>query len=31
MNKFDDIEEIMSLGTYRKETSKLWKLVSLLL
>jgi hypothetical protein len=31
MNKFDDLEEIMSLGSYRKEISKFWKIVSLLL
>jgi hypothetical protein len=31
MNKFDDLEEIMSLGAYRKEISKLRRLVSLVL
>jgi len=31
MNKFDDLEEIMSLGSYRKEISKFRKIVSLLL
>jgi hypothetical protein len=31
MKKFDDLEEIISLGAYRKETSKLQKLLSYLL
>jgi len=31
MNAFDEIEEIMSLGEYRKETSRLQKFLSLLL
>jgi len=31
MNKFDDLEEIMSLGAYRKEISKLRRLFGLLL
>jgi hypothetical protein len=30
MNKFDDLEEIMSLGAYRKGNSKLRKIFSLL-
>jgi len=31
MSKFEDLEEIISLGAYRKEKSKLQKLLSLLL
>jgi hypothetical protein len=31
MSNFEDLEEIISLGAYRKERSKLQKLLSLLL
>jgi hypothetical protein len=30
MTGFDEVEEIMSLGEYRKETSRLQKFLSLL-
>jgi hypothetical protein len=30
MSEFDDLEEIMSLGSYRKEMSRLKKLMSFL-
>jgi hypothetical protein len=30
MNKFDDLEQILSLGAYRKEISPLRKLANLL-
>jgi hypothetical protein len=31
MSKFDDLEDIMSLGSYRKKISRLEKLMSFLL
>jgi hypothetical protein len=31
MSKFDDLEDIMSLGSYRKRISRLEKLMSFLL
>jgi hypothetical protein len=31
LNKFDDLEDIMSLGSYRKSVSKLRKLMNFLL